>query len=127
MKDNTWVRQYKKNILSIMPLKSKIEKEYVDEYISSVNEFCTEFPNADYDDIVENFGEPKNVVVAYLKECDENYLLKNINFRNIIKKTMSSIVIIILCVTLVATYLLYKGYNDAKDSYIDREEVFIEE
>lgn len=127
MKDNTWVRQYKKNILSIMPLKSKIEKKYVNEYISSVNEFCTEFPNANYDDIVENFGEPRNVVVAYLKECDENYLLKNINFRNIIKKTMSSIVIIILCIALVATYLLYKGYNDAKDSYISREEVFIEE
>lgn len=110
-----------------MPLKSKIEKQYVDEYISSVNEFCTEFPNANYDDIVENFGEPRNVVVAYLKECDENYLLKNINLRNIIKKTMSSIVIIILCVALVAIYLLYKGYNDAKDSYISREEVFIEE
>ena len=127
MKDNKWENQYKNNILSLMPLKTKKEKNYVKDYMVSVNEFCMEFPNANYDDIVENFGEPRNVVVAYLKECDENYLLKNINFRNIIKKTMSSIVIIILCIALVATYLLYKGYNDAKDSYISREEVFIEE
>lgn len=127
MKDNKWENQYKNNILSLMPLKTKKEKNYVKDYMVSVNEFCMEFPNANYDDIVENFGEPKSVVVAYLKECDENYLLKNINFRNIIKKTMSSIVIIILCIALVATYLLYKGYNDAKDSYISREEVFIEE
>ena len=113
MKDNKWENQYKNNILSLMPLKTKKEKNYVNDYMVSVNEFCMEFPDANYDDIVENFGEPKSVVVAYLKECDENYLLKKINTRNIVKK--------------ISTYLLYKGYQEARESYITREEVFIEE
>ncbi len=108
MKDNKWENQYKNNILSLMPLKTKKEKNYVKDYMVSVNEFCMEFPNANYDDIVENFGEPKSVVVAYLKECDENYLLKKINTRNIVKKAAGSIIVIICCLSLISTYLLYK-------------------
>lgn len=122
-----YIIQYKKNILTLMPLKSKKEKEYVKDYVIAVDEFCTEFPNANYDDIVENFGEPKSVVVAYLKECDENYLLKKINTRNVIKKMATSVVVILCCLALVGTYLLYNGYIDARDSYVTREEVFIEE
>lgn len=127
MKDNKWENQYKNNILSLMPLKTKKEKNYVKDYMVSVNEFCMEFPNANYDDIIENFGEPKSVVVAYLKECDENYLLKKINTRNIVKKAAGSIIVIICCLSLISTYLLYKGYQEARESYITREEVFIEE
>ena len=77
--------------------------------------------------MILNFGEPKSVVVAYLKECDENYLLKKINTRNIVKKTAASIIVIICCLSLISTYLLYKGYQEARESYITREEVFIEE
>ena len=51
MKDNKWENQYKNNILSLMPLKTKKEKNYVKDYMVSVNEFCMEFPNANYDDI----------------------------------------------------------------------------
>lgn len=117
----------KKNILALMSLKSKKEKEYIEDYMISVKEFCNESKNATYNDIIENFGEPKDVVIAYLKECDENYLLKKINTRNIIKKTASGFIVVVCCLALIATYLLYKGYSEAKNSYITREEVFIEE
>ena len=53
MKDNKWENQYKNNILSLMPLKTKKEKNYIKDYMVSVNEFCMEFPNANYNDIVE--------------------------------------------------------------------------
>ncbi|WP_294580028.1 DUF6120 family protein [uncultured Thomasclavelia sp.] len=123
VKANKNITLYKKNLITLMPLRTKKERAYINEYMTNVEEYCLDFTDASYDEIVENFGEPKSVVLAYLKECDENYLLKRINTRDIVKKSLCSIVIIICCLLLIITYQVYMGYLEERNSYVIREEI----
>ena len=38
-------------------------------------EFLDEYPEISHQNIIKEFGEPKDVVISYINSCDENYLV----------------------------------------------------
>ena len=70
------IKKYIKNIWTIMPMHTKKEKFYVSELKKHLNEYLDDHPQCSYDDIVQQFGEPKDIVVEYIQSSDENDLIK---------------------------------------------------
>ena len=64
------IKKYIKNIWTIMPMHTKKEKFYVSELKKHLNEYLDDHPQCSYDDIVQQFGEPKDIVVEYIQSSD---------------------------------------------------------
>ena len=80
------IKKYIKNIWTIMPMHTKKEKFYLNELKKHLNEYLDDHPQCSYDDIVQQFGEPKDIVVNYIQNSDENNLIKRMKLKSIIQK-----------------------------------------
>ena len=89
-------------------------KEYVDDH-----------PNCSYEDIVDHFGEPKDIVVEYIQNSDENYLIQRMRLREVFQKFI--IFLCILCTLLAIWFglLWYDVYRNSKYSGVEEIEYIV--
>lgn len=78
--------QYIHNIWTIMPMHTDKEKFYLLDLKKHLKEFMDDHPDCSYEDIVEHFGEPKDIVVEYIQNSDENYLIQRMRLKEVFQK-----------------------------------------
>ena len=115
------IKKYIKNIWTIMPMHTKKEKFYLNELKKHLNEYLDDHPQCSYDDIVQQFGEPKDIVVNYIQNSDENGLIKRMKLKSIIQKFL--IFFSVICIGI----LWYDYVQDQKNSIIYEIETTITE
>lgn len=127
MENNKHITNYYKDISTLLPIRGSNEKRYLNDFKKTLNEFSDEMPNASYEDIINEFGEPKDVVISYLNNCNEDYLINKLKIRSIVFKTSIIVTVISICLCLVYSYLFIIGYNEAKQQRITTTETTITE
>jgi DNA-binding PadR family transcriptional regulator len=112
------LKKYIKNIWTIMPMHTKKEKFYVSELKKHLNEYLDDHPQCSYDDIVQQFGEPKDIVVEYIQSSDENDLIKRMKLKTILQKFLIFFSVICTILAIWFGVLWYSYMQDAKNSII---------
>ena len=112
------IKKYIKNIWTIMPMHTKKEKFYVSELKKHLNEYLDDHPQCSYDDIVQQFGEPKDIVVEYIQSSDENDLIKRMKLKTILQKFLIFFSVICTILAIWFGVLWYSYMQDAKNSII---------
>ena len=79
----------------------------------------------DYATICEEAGNPKDTAMAYLENCDEDYLIKKAFKRSLLKKLLLLILVIIIVFIIYACYMLIEYNRLAETQQIITEEVTI--
>ena len=103
------IKKYIKNIWTIMPMHTKKEKFHLNEYLD-------DHPQCSYDDIVQQFGEPKDIVVNYIQNSDENGLIKRMKLKSIIQKFLIFFSVICTILAIWIGILWYDYVQDQKNS-----------
>ncbi|MFQ6792783.1 MAG: DUF6120 family protein [Thomasclavelia sp.] len=128
MKDKNAKNRYFKDIKTLLPIKTSKEKEYLKKINKNLDEYSFDNPDSTYDDYVEKFGTAKDMVVAYLDNCNEDYLISKLRIRNILVKAFTIITVLFILVNIYFLYILQENYNLAKEEHItDYETTIIEE
>ena len=128
MKNNSAKDQYFKDIKTLLPIKSNQEKKYLSKINKNLDEYQYDNPNSSYSDYIEKFGTAKDVVVAYLQNCNEDYLISKLKIRSILIKVITFITLISILICIWFAYILEDNYNTAKKEHIwDSETTIIEE
>ena len=112
------IKKYIKNICTIMPMHTKKEKFYLNELKKHLNEYLDDHPQCSYDDIVQQFGEPKDIVVEYIQNSDENDLIKRMKLKSILQKFLIFISVICTILAIWFGVLWYDYMQNEKDSII---------
>ena len=123
----TDIEKYIKNVKTIMPIHSKREKEYLLKLNMYLQEFIDENPDYLYSNIVEQFGEPKDIVVEYINTVDENHLIKSMKTRTLIYRFVIFLSLIGLVLATWFAVLWYQLYQEDKNSIIYEIETTITE
>ena len=120
--------KYFNDVKTLLPIKSSQEKEYLIKISKNLDEYSYDNPNSTYDDYAEKFGTAKDIVVAYLDNCNEDYLISKLRIRNIFVKAITIITILSVLVSMYFLCILQENYNIAKQEHIsDSETTIIEE
>lgn len=101
--------KFKKEIKAIFPIRGRVEKDFLNKVFHSIDEYDEQFPNNSYQEIIENFGEPKEIVMSYYLNVEGDYILKKMKLRKFI--SWSSILI-------VFTVIVYMSYCMITDYYL---------
>lgn len=74
MEKNRYLNECKQ----FFPFITKKEKNFLNRLDASLNEFIEINKSYNYEDLLHFFGTPKEVVISYFKNCDEDYLIRKI-------------------------------------------------
>ena len=91
---------------------------YLNELKKHLNEYLDDHPQCSYDDIVQQFGEPKDIVVEYIQNSDENDLIKRMKLKSILQKFLIFISVICTILAIWFGVLWYDYMQNEKDSII---------
>lgn len=121
---NKYIQQCK----SLFPVYGKLERTFLNRLKVQVNEHLDLFPDISYNELVKQFGSPREVVMEYYDNIEDDYLLSKIDLAKKVKKFLLFIAILFLVYFFYQSYTTYQALNLIKDQQIiyEKLETFIE-
>ena len=117
---------YLKQIRVLLPIHTKDEKKFLNDFNKAVYDYVSENQNCTYNDIVDRFEPPVDVVHNYISSMDQDQLCKKVSLNSAIKKAIAIIVIAMIGILGMRYYILYDLYQEAKDAIPTKEVTVIE-
>lgn len=78
---NKYIQQCK----SLFPVYGKLERTFLNRLKVQVNEHLDLFPDISYNELVKQFGSPREVVMEYYDNIEDDYLLSKIDLQKKLK------------------------------------------
>ena len=126
-KVNKEIKRYLKEIKNLLPVYGKKEKAFVMMIKTSILETYGTESTVGYDMICSEFGSPKEIVISYFAEVDDDELYKRVRFSRVVKIAAVCIVAIVAAAAVFESILLYDSYKKSVDAIITQEVTVIEQ
>lgn len=114
----TITRKYIRQCRTLFPVYEKSERTFLNRLKLQINEHLDLFPNLSYEELVKQFGTPKEVIMEYYANADDDYLLKKIDVSKKVKKFLLFIAILFLGYFFYESYTTYQALDLIKDQQI---------
>ncbi len=114
---------YIKNVISLFPIHSKKEREYLKKLKRNINEFDEDYPHSSYDEFVEKFGTPKDIFINYINNQNEEYLIKKIKRKKIMNIVCICILSFIIIIEFSQAISAYESYQESVEERGDNIEI----
>lgn len=86
------IKKYLRNCKNIFPFYRKNERNFFENFKQSISCYTTGHKEVEYNDLIERIGAPKEIMVSYIQDCDEEYIIKQMNLKRTFKKFLLSLV-----------------------------------
>lgn len=107
----------------LFPFYTKKEKNFLDKLDSTIQTNFSDASVISYDSITEQFGTPKDIILAYFQDCDDEYVIKQSNIKQAIKRISICLITILIIGISILAYFEYQTVQEFKK----REYIIIEE
>lgn len=114
----TITRKYIRQCRTLFPVYWNSERTFLNRLKVQINEHLDLFPDLSYEELVKQFGTPKEVIMEYYANADDDYLLKKIDVSKKLKRFLLFIAILFLSYFFYESYTIYQALNLIKDQQI---------
>ena len=114
----TIARKYIRQCRTLFPVYGNSERTFLNRLKVQINEHLDLFPDLSYEELVKQFGTPKEVIMEYYANADDDYLLKKIDVSKKLKRFLLFIAILFLSYFFYESYTIYQALNLIKDQQI---------
>ena len=114
----TITRKYIRQCRTLFPVYGNSERTFLNRLKVQINEHLDLFPDLSYEELVKQFGTPKEVIMEYYANADDDYLLKKIDVSKKLKRFLLFIAIVFLSYFFYESYTIYQALNLIKDQQI---------
>lgn len=94
---NKQIKKYIKDCKKIFPFYGRKEKSFFNHFEENILEYYKDISVINYNDIVTHFGQPKDIMISYINNCDNDEIINKMNVR----KTLRNATIIISLIFIV--------------------------
>ena len=112
---------YLKELRRCFPVFNAPERNFYNAIKLLINEYSIIHPDFTKETLIENIGEPKEIIARYLLDIDTDILYKSISFSKRVRTIATISFIIILIAVSIKIYQDYRSFRVAEESYINRE------
>ena len=85
----------------------------------NIDQFLEEYPDADYDVIVQRFGTPQQIAASYLEEMDPQEVLYRLNTRKRIAGIVTAGVVLFVALCGIWVLLFAADVMNSAESYLE--------
>lgn len=86
------IKKYLRNCKNIFPFYRKNERNFFENFKQSISCYTTGHKEVEYNDLIERIGAPKEIMVSYIQDCDEEYIIKQMNLKRTFKNFLLALV-----------------------------------
>lgn len=117
-------KKYLNECKRTFPFISKNEKLFFKRLADNLDDTSEEIT---YEDICQQFGDPKTVMTSYIENCDNSYIIKRTSLKSITKFMFIILFCIMVLTSSVLIYYNYSMYKAHEDSNIIKQKTIIVE
>lgn len=108
--------QYLHHLKLLLPYHHPEEKQYIKRLQQTLSEYMDEFPSSDHEDLVRQFGEPKEVAAQFYAELDDDQFVKRLRTKKYIRRFCFATLFAITIFVAYRSVDLYHTYREGEDS-----------
>ena len=113
------LRRYYWEVSNLLPCNPRIKQTLMDEIKENIDQFLEEYPDADYDVIVQRFGTPQQIAASYLEEMDPQEVLNKLNTRKRIAGIVTAGVVLFVVLCGIWVLLFAADVMNSAESYLE--------
>ena len=118
---NKIIKNYKREIRYLFPVFTKNEKRFFNDICGTITDYTTECENFTLDSLIQEIGEPKDIVSRYLLDMDGEILRKSLSRTKYVRFTFGVIISAAIVTSVFKIGTDYLAFLEATDAYINRE------
>lgn len=116
---NKYAVQYYKVLKELFPRISFKDGKFLRDIRLELSDFAREHPNMTYEELVNTFGRPEDIVRDYLADQNFEYILACIKKKSIWRTCVAIFLSATILCSGVYLWFLYLSYRASRDSVID--------
>ena len=120
------LKEYLKDIRLLLPIYGKDERKFIKDLKKSIIEVMEQNTNCIWEDIIEHFEEPQEVVYNYTSSLDQSQLCKRVSLRKNLIRATAIITLVIIVMISFKGYFYYHLYKETQSQIMTHETVIIE-
>ncbi|MEG0275576.1 MAG: DUF6120 family protein [Coprobacillus sp.] len=109
-------RQFYNKIHRLFPLLGNEEKQFLNKFKEHLEIYETKYPSQTYDDYLEYFGNPKDIISTYYEHIESEYIVTHMKSRKIIKYLSITFICVFIAVSIALVFFRYKEYQLSKEN-----------
>ena len=118
---NKIIKNYKREIRYLFPVFTKNEKRFFNDICGTITDYTTECEDFTLDSLIQEIGEPKDIVSRYLLDMDGEILRKSLSRTKYVGFTFGVIILVAIVTSVFKIGTDYLAFLEATDAYINRE------
>ena len=118
---NKIIKNYKREIRYLFPVFTKNEKRFFNDICGTITDYTTECEDFTLDSLIQEIGEPKDIVSRYLLDMDGEILRKSLPRTKYVRFTFGVIILAAIVTSVFKIGTDYLAFLEATDAYINRE------
>lgn len=123
---NKLCKTYIRKIKTLFPVMGKSERSFIKPIKTNVDDFLTDAPDSNLEDLYKEFGKPEDVINSYYTTVDTDNVIRRIKISKYIKILIIALTICLLSLTILRFYILYDGHQVFLEEQIYSEDTIIE-
>ena len=124
---NKCVKEYYKKLKELFLNMNYTDGKYLRDFRLHLMEYAIVHPDCTYDELVEEFGTPKEIFCEYVGAQDPDYLISCINKKHFRKWMGTGIIAVGICCVFIWALFYYSIYKGSRHDSINREVVIIKD
>lgn len=118
---NKIIKNYKREIRYLFPVFTKNEKRFFNDICGTITDYTTECENFTLDSLIQEIGEPKDIVSRYLLDMDGEALRKSLSRTKFIRLALGLLIVLSLTMGILKIRADYLALLEVRKAYIHQE------
>lgn len=118
---NKIIKNYKREIRHLFPVFTKNEKRFFNDICNTITDYTTECEDFTLDSLIQEIGEPKDIVSRYLLDMDGEILRKSLSRTKYVRFTFGVIILVAIITGAFKIGTDYLSFLEGREAYIHRE------
>lgn len=119
------LQTYFKEISCLMPIHRKQERLFLKKIKEDVRDYLNKHPEASYDNLIDYFDEPINIVYNYISSLDQEDLRKSISISKIKRTAVFILTAAIILLFIIRTVFFFDLWVETHNAIVTMEETVI--
>ena len=115
------IQNYKRELRHLFPVFTENEKRFFNDICNTITDYTTECEDFTLDSLIQEIGEPKDIVSRYLLDMDGEALHKSLSRTKFIRLVLGLLIVLSLTMGILKIRADYLTFLEGRKSYIHQE------
>lgn len=125
--NNRDVDAFVHDIQLMIPISDGSSKRFLRDMRSSINEYVAAHEGCTRDDVIQEFGDPKDIALDYIDSLDSDELVRKLSHVRLLRRLVAIVAATAVVALSIYTAFLYRGYTEFENSLLNHENTIVEE